>query len=371
MKTPHTSRLFARWTNPGSGAQSLILTERLAPVQKTFYFTNRSFTDDGRFLWVMCMFPPDGGKYAAPVLGVVDFERDEMRVYHETQFSAASPMVDPRTGDIYWINELDLFKRGPQANDKPVRLNSFPADLAKGRRPERIATHLTLSADGKAVNIDARFGNETFIGDMPLDGSPVRVWQKLTGFYDHGQFSPTDPDVQMFAHEFWQDHIAEPFDGVRPYHRLWLIRRGQPAQPILRQPVSHSGHEWWDPDGQHIWYVHYGVGIKKVHLQTRAEQNLWPGHLAHTYSDHTGRYLVADMMRDVAVCDCHVAFRDTRTGRETQIVNHPPLAAGLTQCTHPHPQFCCNDRYICHTTTVHNRVDVALVPTQELIARTR
>ncbi len=379
MKTPEKSRLFTRWRCPTSGIDSYVLTHRPAPVQKAFYFTNRSMTDDGRYLWVMCLFPPPGGRYAVPVLGVVDFERDEMRVYHETQCrsgafaeAGSAPMIDPRTGEAYWFNELDLWKRGPEADDRAVRVNSFPKEIAGKRRPDRIVSHLMPSADGRTVNIDARFDGRTYVGDLPLDGSPFRLWQTLDGFYDHGQFSPTDPDVQMLAHEYWKDHDAEPFDGQRPYHRLWLIRRGEAARPILREPVSHSGHEWWDPDGEHVWYVHYGVGVKKVNVATGEEANLWPGHLSHAYSDRTGRYLVADAMADPVVSDCHVAFRDTHTGQQVEIVNRPPLAPHLTQCAHlhPHPQFCCDDRYVCYTTTVHDRVDVALVPTQDLIDRT-
>jgi len=376
MKTPETSRLFTRWKNPSNGVESLVLTERLAPVQQSFYFTNPSLTEDGRFLWVTCQYPPPGGKHAVSVTGIVDFEKDEMRVYHEVQQTAGRPLLDLVTGDIYWAQDLDIWKRGPHAGDKAVRINRFPRELAVGRM-ERIATHFTYSADRKSLNIDARFikpdGSQVvYIGDMPLDGSPFRLWQKVEGiFYDHGLFSPTNPDEQMFAWEYWQDHA--PFDHDKPYHRLWFIRRGEKARPILQQPVSHSGHEWWDPDGKNIWYVHYGVGIKKVDVSTGVETMKWPGVLSHGHSDQTGRYLVADMMADPVICDCHVAFHDTVTGKEVEIVNRPPLAAELTQCTHlhPHPQFCCGDKYICHTTTVYDRVDIALVPTRDLIERSR
>jgi hypothetical protein len=70
--------------------------------------------------------------------------------------------------------------------------------------------------------------------------------------------------------------------------------------------------------------------------------------------------------------DCHVIFFDSVTGKSVEIVNRGPLASHLTRCTHlhPHPQFCLGDRYVCHTTTVHDRVDVALVPVADLIART-
>ena len=285
--------------------------------------------------------------------------------------------MDAATGEAYWGNHLDLWKRGPRAGDEAVKVNRFPADLVQGRL-ERIATHVTFSPDRKSLNIDARFlrpdgSRIVCIGELPLDGSPFRLWRKLEGaFCDHGLFSPADPDLQMFAHEYWQDHGDGGCDPALPYHRMWLIRRGEAPRPILKNPVSHSGHEWWDPDGRHVWYVHYGVGIKKVDIATGEETMKWPGALSHGCSDRTGRYLVADMMDDPRVSDCHVVFRNLETGKEAEIVNRPPLADGVTQCVHlhPHPQFCLGDRYICHTTTVHGRVDVSLVPVEDLIRRT-
>lgn len=374
------SKLFTRWKNPSNGIESLILTERVAPVQQSFYYTNRSITNDGRFVWFRCGFPPERGMHAVQVLGVADLEQDKVRVFHETQFSSGAPAVDPMTGEVYWGSNLDIWKRGPQPNDKPVKVNSFPRELAKGRL-DRLATHLTFSPDRKSLGIDARFiytdanwRQQFHIGDMPLDGSPFRLWQRIDGMcHDHALFSPTDNDVQMFAHEYWQDHIHDKFDHDLPYHRLWMIRRGEKAEPILRKPVSHSGHEWWDSDGKHIWYVHYGVAVKKVDLATREEKVMWPGALSHAYSDRTGKYLVADLMADPVVSDCHVAFRNLETGREVEIVNRPPLARDVTQCVHlhPHPQFCLNDEYICYTTTVHDRVDVAFVRVDQLIGKTQ
>lgn len=374
LKTPETSCLFTRWINPVSGVESLILTERLAPAQQSFYFTHPSFTEDGRFLWLTCGYPPKGGRHSQHVLGVVDFLHDEMRVFPETQFPSSDPMVDEKTGEVYWGNHLDIYKRGPLPGDEAVLVNSFPQELAVGRL-ERIATHVTFSADRQALNIDARFvlpdGRRViYIGELPLDGSPFRLWQRIEGmFLDHGLFSPAEPDVQLLAYEYWQDHAQEPFRPEQPYHRMWRIRRGEEARPILKHPVSHSGHEWWDPDGSHVWYVHYGVGIKKVEVETGLEKMKWAGAFSHADVDQTERFLVADKMDHPRNPDCHVVLRDLLSGREVEIVNRPPLDPGLTQCVHlhPHPQFCLQDRYICHTTTVHDRVDVALVPVNQFM----
>ncbi len=372
MHTPATSRLFTPWTNPVSGAQSFILTERLAPVQKHFYYTNRSMTRDGQWLWVICMFPPKGGTNSVYIMGVVDLARDEFRVRLDIQPSH-TPFVDEENGDIYWFNNLDLWACGPQPGAEPRKVNSFLAEQAKRRAPLRMATHPNFTANRKSINFDAIFGEEMFLGDMPIDGGPARVWQTFNRYYDHALTSPTEPGVMMFAHEFWQEHIDEPFEPeARPYHRLWIIRRGETARPILPAPVSHSGHEWWDADGKHVWYVHYGVGVKRVDVATGRDENLWPGHLAHAHSSCDGSLLVADAMGHPHAPDCRVIFRNLRTGKEVEIVNHPPLDRRLTQCghLHPHPQFCCDDRYICYTTTVHNRVDLALAPVDELRKKT-
>lgn len=380
MHSPETSRLFTRWRNPSSDVESLVLTERAAPVQQSFYYTHPSFSDDGRFLWLGCGFPPPGGRHAQQVLGVADLERDELRVYPETQYPLTRPWIDAATGEAFWGNQLDFWKRGPLADDRAVRINSLPPSLLKGLRVTCLSTHPTFSADGKSFNIDIRALKTdgtpvSLLGDLPVDGSPFNLWQRTEGFsYDHGLFSPINPDLQLFAHEFWQDgeRLGMPFDGAKPYHRIWLIRRGQPAEPLLDEPVSHSGHEWWDASGQHVWYLHYGVGVKKVALATRKETLVWPGNLSHAHASRCGRYLVADRMADPNAPECNVLFFDTVTRKQVEIVAHPALPAHATQCVHlhPHPQFCLQDRYICYTSLVHGRVDVALVSVKHLIEKT-
>jgi hypothetical protein len=379
LDSPETSVLFSRWTNPASDVSSLVLTGRIAPVQQSFYYTHPSFSDDGRFLWFRVGNPPQGGMHSVQTLGVADLEAGEVRAFPETQFPAESVMVDPATGEVYWTNQLDVWKRGPLAGDQAVHVGRFPKELAEGRLA-LLATHPTFSTNRRSLNIDARFiradGTPVcFIGELPLDGSPFELWQKIEGQYlDHGLFSPVDPDLQLIAHEYWQDgeRTGKPWDGTERYHRIWLARRGRKLEPLLKEPASHSGHEWWSADGQHIYYLHYGVGVKKVDLATREETLVWAGHLAHAHCDRTGRYFVADRMDVPGNPDCHVLFRDSVTGKAVEIVNRDPLAPHLTRCTHlhPHPQFCLNDRYICYTTTVHDRVDVALVPVAELIALT-
>ena len=364
------SGLFTPWTCPSSGVVSWILSKRIAPHQQSFYFVNRSFTDDARYLWFYCAFPPGGSAFYGRQLGVADLHKGELHHFPETQFMDASPAVNTQTGEIFWTTGLEVWKRGPLAADIAERVNVFPEDLAKNRQPRRLATHLTFSADGRSINIDAEIGNEWFVGDLPLDGGDFRLWQTFDRCYNHAQFSPTDPDVQLIAQDGWNDpSTGAKGDGL---DRLWLIRRGEPARPICPNapaPSSRRGHEWWDADGQYVWYIDYRNGTERVHIHTGQRETIWPGGHTHSHCDRTGQYLVGDINKSDR--PWRVAFFNRNTGKEIDIVQSMPAWPRVKYHVHPHPQFCCGDRYICYTTNVRGRVDVALVAVEELIDATR
>ena len=367
--SPERSGLFTRWTDPVSGVESWILSRRVAPIQQSFYFVNPSFSDDGRYLWLFCSFPPGGDAYYGRQLAVIDFEQQAIRHYPETQFADASPGVDTRTGEVYWTTGLEVWKRGPRANDQATRVNAFPADLAHNRRPLRLATHLTFSADRKSVNIDALFGDDCFIGELPLDGGDFRLWQKFDRCYNHAQFSPTDPDVQLLAQDGWFD-AGTGAVGVT-HDRLWLIRRGEQARQICPDtPSDMRGHEWWDVDGKHVWYIDYRKGTERVNIETGVRENIWPSGHTHSHCDRDAKYLVGDV-NPGASDQWRVAFFNRATGREIDIVSRLlPLPHRTKYHVHPHPQFSQRDRYICYTTNVLGTIDLALVSVEHLVALT-
>ena len=47
------SAAFRPWIDPESGITSYLLHDRVAPLQQSFYFTNRSFSEDGAYLWCL------------------------------------------------------------------------------------------------------------------------------------------------------------------------------------------------------------------------------------------------------------------------------------------------------------------------------
>jgi oligogalacturonide lyase len=81
-----------------------------------------------------------------------------------------------------------------------------------------------------------------------------------TDWYNHFQFSPTDPTLLMYCHE-------------GPWHkvdRTWLIRTdGTPPVKVHPRTIlmEIEGHEWFAADGRTVWYD----------LQTPRGQVFWVG----------------------------------------------------------------------------------------------
>jgi oligogalacturonide lyase len=86
----------------------------------------------------------------------------------------------------------------------------------------------------------------------------VKTLLRGTDWYNHIQFSPTDPALLMYCHE-------------GPWHkvdRTWLIRTDGTA-PVKVHPrtmlMEIGGHEWFSADGKTVWYD----------LQTPRSQVFW------------------------------------------------------------------------------------------------
>lgn len=342
--------------------ESYILNSNAAKLFQTFYYVNNGFSDDGRFLWFYCAYPPSGSK----CLGLLDFDDDQLTIFPASQFLDASPMVDPQSGNVFWISGTELFKLAPHPDAKPVFVNRFPVDLVKNRRPKRIATHLTLSADGKNVAVDAELGRDWFIGEMPLDGSECRIWQHFDHCVNHAQFSPSDPDLIMYANDGWDDCASgQHFDYSQ---RIWLIRRGEKARPLFDFDTPLHGHEWWSADGKYIWYIHYSKGTYKADINGRIFPE-WEtdNSVSHSHSSINDRLIVSDICSPQKA-SMKVVFKDLNREKEISIVSAMPHLESIKRKyhIHPHPRFCIDDKYITYTTTVRMQADLAVIPVSQL-----
>jgi oligogalacturonide lyase len=80
------------------------------------------------------------------------------------------------------------------------------------------------------------------------------------GNLDHQQWSPTDPDLLLYAHEgTWHE-----------VDRTWTIRSDGSDMRLMHKRTADmeiNGHEWWSFDGKTVWYD----------LQTPRSQDFWIG----------------------------------------------------------------------------------------------
>ena len=361
------SDLFTPVTHPESGVTSYVLTRRVAPVQQGFYFVNDSMSADGRYLWFYCAFPPAMHR----TLAVIDFVDQEVRHFPET--NAAGAYVDPATGDVFWCEGTTVWRRGPRAADAPVYVNQLPAAIVGGRDVPSLASHLTLSADGKAFFINAKVGLGYIFGSLPLDGGDFTPWWRFDRHHNHAQFSPTDPDTVLFAQEFHND----PITGLRlPItNRLWLMTRGQAPRPILREPRFVS-HEWWDPDGEHVWCVDVGNNNETWRVRIadgEVERIVFPRQCWHSHSSRDGQLIVGDSNNGFfRGCASTVHFMNRTTGKVIVLAEHGERTDYVGRHYHidPHPRFCANDQYVIFTTAFDNAVALALIPVAHLLQAT-
>lgn len=359
--------LFTPFAHPESEVTFYILTRKVAPLQQGFYFVNDSMSADGRYLWFYCGYPPSGSAHYGRTLGVVDFKTGSVRNYPETQFGGASPYVDTATGMVFWQSERHVWRRGPQP-DAPVEwVNSIPDDLIGGRKIQREATHLTLSADRKAFFIDLGLELQWLFGSLPLDGGDFQLWHRFDRLYNHAQFSPTNPDEALFAEEYH----ADPVTGltIPITNRMWLIRRGDQPRPIMREPTVVT-HEWWDADGKHVWCVNGNDTWRVRVADGNMEKIAFPRPCWHSHNSRNGLLIVGDSTDHFQRgCASTVHFMNRDTGKCVVIANNPSRMDYTGHHYHidPHPRFCCNDQYVVFTTTVRGEVDLAIVPTAELI----
>jgi len=382
------SKHFTAWRND-NGIVSYVLTTQAAPFQQSMYYTNLTFTTDGKYLWFSAAFPPANTK----CLGVVDFIKDEVRIYKDTVFEGAVPLIDLESGDAYWVEARGgqrhigdyyrVFKRGAGADAAIQEVGRIPHLVEGSAPPRQVATHLTFNADKTGIGFDSGnyANNKTFAGVVSLATGQAGIWGELDRRYNHGLMHPTDKDVMLIMQDYFTDNagqFGEKGARVGIENRMWLLFSDGEKKAVFPTPNS-IYHEWWDVDGKYLWYIDKsgncgGVGTCRVAVDTKRRQIgkprlVWPNAVGHSHCDSSGRYLVGDhnykSWKDTNTA--RVSFYNAAKAAEVNIVTSMPYPKYDQYHTHPHPQFAKNDEFICYTTTVMGFDTLALCPVKQLI----
>jgi oligogalacturonide lyase len=221
--------------------------------------------------------------------------------FHQNEFTASgdklvfenTPSRRPRTERGLWSNRIYVYdfttKKSELLTDeggKVILVAPKSRQVYHQRSNTLLATHLDtrntktvaqLPARWRisAINADETLGAGTFVeGGAQIDTSgPKSSWfdkifeaarpggiflvnfrngetnviRRGTNWFNHLQFSPTDPTLLQFCHE-------------GPWHkldRIWHIRTDGSGLRLMHartMPMEIAGHEFWSYDGQRVWF---------------------------------------------------------------------------------------------------------------------
>ncbi|MBI5819507.1 MAG: hypothetical protein HZA88_11025 [Verrucomicrobia bacterium] len=379
LKTPATSKLFRKHVDPQSGVVSCILETRVAENQQSLYFTQKSMTEDGRFI----VFNVSGGERGnQKSFAMIDFLKDEVR---PLEISGSIPFLDTDTAMLYWFEPGGLYKMDLRAASRsPEKLCDIPPQIkAAGEKVQGYATHLTLTSDRSKVFMDTRVDDRFIQGMLDIKTGQFEKWGEESVCVNHGQLNPVNDRLALCAHETrWTDtrkveHRIQNINGVYP--RLLLVEPNDKRR-IIPPMNNYATHEYWAADGKGFYYCSHGkeYGVIYYDLASSKQQRVAPIHAAHATMTRDRRYFTYDYSVGpwYRGCSWQVGFYNAETKKEVFLYSVLPAYNTKENPSKlhpdPHPQFVCGDKYIiCTINHGDGRMDLSVTPVAPLVEKTR
>ena len=359
---------------------------RVHAQQQGFYFVNSSMSDDGRYLWFYCTFPPA----AYLTLGVVDFETDEVHHFPETCHNGATPIVDAE-GNCWYADTVNLYKRSPDPA-KPVEIvQPLPPELSENGHalPLTPACHLTFSPDKKQIFFDAIHSKGFVVGVLDLDTGKFTEWCRPERYRNHGQYNPVHPGIGLTAEDFtgtyWGERAGIHCDENGIFQRLWLVKEDGTQEVIPPLDGMRATHEWWSADGSKVYYCRYvladiigGVqnnGVCYYDIFTGEHRLVAPVPAWHGFTNRDESLVVYDENAGFyRGCESCVGLYNTKTGKQVYIVTlNAPMAPPEKPSQYhldPHPRFNAQEKYIVFTAVKNSAPQVAVAFTEDIVPLT-
>ncbi len=402
-KTPETSSLFVRHQDPKSGVVSYLLKPGLvAETQQGWYFTNRSMTDDGRFLlfWTArneFTHPgqernrgPNGANCGT---GLVDFKTDtaiDLKLPRSCQY------LDYKTGQMWYIrfgspddHETDAVVRRDLFVDpmKEIVECPIPRELVHGIKQFKCySTHMTLTKNRRKAFVTCQLANRYEQGYINFDTGRWESWGVTPFYANHDQICPADDNLAMVAWEHcWYTPDALEYQRKNHwYPRMWLVRPDGWRELQPSRLGNGATHERWADDGSGFYWCicreRYGVAYQD--LATGRQEIVCPQKASHASMSSDKRYVCYDYCFPVPGNKTGsgnafmVGFWNRDTERFATIHSFMPLIGrpGVKSVLHPHchPSFVCGDKYVlCTYSNDDGHMDLSLTPVAQLLEKTK
>ena len=277
------------WIDPDTGHRIVRLSDE--PGSSSFYFHQNRYTASGD---KMVFFTRQGlsvlefkthkitslvqGRTRNEIVGKNTrqvFYMREDTVYAtnidtgETRTIVKEPALRTSAGFAVNANETLLAGSMTEGQGEPSPAPSPAASSSPEAKPEatpstprNVAQEGNDNPPGKGVMMERRLAAHIPMAlfTINIKTGEVKTFNHCTDWMNHVQFSPTDPDLIMFAHE-------------GPWHkvdRIWTIHTdgtGLRKMHTRTMDMEIAGHEFFNPDGKIIWYD----------LQTPKSKVFWLG----------------------------------------------------------------------------------------------
>jgi oligogalacturonide lyase len=252
------------WIDPDTGHRVVRLSDE--PGSASLYFHQNAYTPDGEKLIITT---PTG-------LSTINLKS---RIIEKIVDGRVNVIITGRkTGDIYYTKvgvvyatnlktraSREVAKLPPRASIASVNADeSLLAGIVDEEPPPPVQTPGAAprgdNYPGKGEMMERRLAERRLLRLITVNttNGEVKTLLKGTDWYNHIQFSPTDPTLLMFCHE-------------GPWHkvdRTWTIRTDGSALTQIHHRTMNmeiEGHEFFSGDGKWIWYD----------LQTPKSQVFW------------------------------------------------------------------------------------------------
>ena len=254
------------WIDPDTGHRVVRLSDE--PGSASLYFHQNAYTPDGEKLIITT---PSG-------LSTINLKT---RVIEKVVDGRVNVIITgKKTGDIYYTKAgvvyatnlktkatREVAKLPPRASVASVNADEtlLAGIIDEGPPPPAATPGASPRGDnypGKGEMMERRLVERRPLRLITINTSngEVKTLLKGTDWYNHIQFSPTDPNLLMFCHE-------------GPWHkvdRTWTIKTDGSALTQIHHRTMNmeiEGHEFFSGDGKWIWYD----------LQTPKSQVFWLG----------------------------------------------------------------------------------------------
>jgi oligogalacturonide lyase len=238
------------WTDSDTGHQ-IIRISRLPGESESFYFHQNAFTASGDKM-VFANTSTNGSRNFV----VYDWRSQKLNPLTDGGTNRGE-IVAPKSRQLFYMRDSVVY-----ATHLDTRVTKKIAELPRGWRGLTINADETLLAGAfgqgaaeisrgqpraywfKAIH-DAKLPHLLFT--LEIATGQTNVIHRGNDWFNHVQFSPTNPSLLMFCHEGpW--HLVD---------RIWNIHTdGSGLRLVHERSVTNeiAGHEFWSSDGKTIWF---------------------------------------------------------------------------------------------------------------------